>query len=132
MEGSGKPKGSMKKEIVKGAIAIGAATLLLLVLVAISEPGDEGGEPVSDIRLAEWSAANVYGGLNFTVNATNYGDAIGAATIICEFETYNDAFNVSYPIHLGPGKSYSFVIFMPLPEGVILEQGQESVTILQN
>ncbi len=131
MEGSAKPKGIFKREIVKATMAIGAATLLLLILIAISNPAEDGGEPGSDIRLAEWSAVNVDGGLNFTVNATNHGEAIGAATITCKLVTLSATYTVDRDIELGPGKSYSFVIFMPLPEGVILEQGQESVSVVQ-
>jgi len=132
MEGSDKPKGLMRKEIVKGTIAIGAAIILLLVLIAVGGLTDDDGESGSDIRISDWYAVNVDGGLNFTVNATNHGNAIGAATITCQLETYNATFSVDHEIHLGSGKSYSFVIFLPLPQDVMLEQGDESVSIVQS
>jgi len=66
------------------------------------------------------------------VNATNHGDAVGAATIICKLVALSATYIVDQDIELGPGKNYSFVTFMFLPEVVILKQGQESVAVLQN
>jgi len=53
LEGSDKLKGSMRKEIVKGAIAIGAATIHLLVLMAVGGLADDDEEPGSDIRITD-------------------------------------------------------------------------------
>jgi hypothetical protein len=130
MEKSEKPKGDWKKGLKRMFLVVGITSLVLLLLVLLGGSGTfDSGDPSSDIGITGWTVDSVDGGLNFTVNATNHGDVIGAATITCKLVTLSSNYSVDSTIELAPGKSDSYRIFLPLPEGVRLSQGIESVTV---
>lgn len=104
--------------------------LMLLVVLGNSDPA-EPEESGSDIRITGWTVESVDQGLNFTVNVTNEGDAIGAANVTCSLTTLSTNYSMNYIIELAPGKSDMYVLFLPLPENVRLSQGEEKVTIVQ-